>query len=185
MRHDAPALIRRAGAADAEQLGVVAPAAYAEAYDYLWNDAQAYGRHLQSFGKMAFIDGLAHSDTSIWVAEIRRTIIGFATLIMGSPDPINGCPAGAELRRLYLLGPARGCGLGRDLLAVVEAYAHAHGAHHIWLDVMDSAPWAIHAYLAWGFKTIGSSRFPNGVRPELETLLVLQKATDVPSHKGR
>jgi diamine N-acetyltransferase len=45
------ATVRRATAEDAYVLGVVGPAAYAEAYAYLWDRADAYSEQLQSFGR--------------------------------------------------------------------------------------------------------------------------------------
>jgi diamine N-acetyltransferase len=42
------ATVRRATAQDAEVLGIIGPAAYAEAYGYLWDRPDAYSDHLHS-----------------------------------------------------------------------------------------------------------------------------------------
>jgi hypothetical protein len=57
------ARVRRATAEDAYVLGVIGPAAYAEAYACLWDRADAYSEQLQSFGSRAFEALFARSDT--------------------------------------------------------------------------------------------------------------------------
>lgn len=51
--------------------------------------------------------------------------------------------------------------------------ATAHGASHLWLDVMASAEWARRAYAGWGFREIGTARFEKGVREELADMVVM------------
>lgn len=46
--------IRRAIVTDANALGVVGPAAYAQAYEYLWHDPAALAAHVESFSVEAF-----------------------------------------------------------------------------------------------------------------------------------
>ena len=48
------ATVRRATAEDVEALGIVASAAYAETYSYLWDNPVAYTEQLQTFGSRAF-----------------------------------------------------------------------------------------------------------------------------------
>jgi hypothetical protein len=47
------ATIRRATAKDAEVLGIIGPAAYAEVYGYLWDCPDAYSDQLRTFGPQA------------------------------------------------------------------------------------------------------------------------------------
>jgi len=47
------AIVRRAIAEDAEVLGIIGPAAYAEAYGYLWDRPDAYSEQLRTFGARA------------------------------------------------------------------------------------------------------------------------------------
>src|SRR5215469_3882742 len=44
------AIIRRATLEDAEVLGIIGPAAYAEGYGYLWDRPDAYSDQLRTFG---------------------------------------------------------------------------------------------------------------------------------------
>ncbi len=167
------ATVRLATAADLDQLGVVGPAAYAEAYAYLWADPGAYARQLATFGRAAFAEFLVWPEARVWVAEAEGAVVGFLTLVLGSPDPVEGRPGGAEVPRICLLGPARRLGLGRRLLDAAEAQATREGASHLWLDAMASADWARRAYTSWGFRQIGVARFDKGVRDELSDMVVM------------
>jgi GNAT superfamily N-acetyltransferase len=167
--------IRRAGPADAATLGTIAPAAYAEAYAHIFADPAAYARRLADFGAEAFARLLARPDARVWCAELDSEVVGFLTLLLGVPDPIDQLPNAAEIPRIYLLGPTRGMGIGAHLLAAAEAEARANGTTTLWLDAMESAPWAWRTYQRWGFEPVGTIRFDQPVKPGLETLIVLRK----------
>ncbi|MCA3567067.1 GNAT family N-acetyltransferase [Bradyrhizobium sp.] len=178
MAVSATATIRPAGADDCDQLGVIGPAAYAEAYCYLWSDPAAYAVQLTTFGRDAFALLHARPDARIWVAEVGGRIVGFLSMILGSRDPVLGRPGGAELPRIYLLGPVRGAGLGRRLLEAAIATARGEGASHVWLDVMATADWARRSYAVWGFREIGADRFEKGVRNGMDEMIVMMKDID-------
>ena len=167
--------IRRATPADVETLGVVAPAACAEAYGGYWLNAAAFARHLATFGPGPFAEALARTDTRLWVAETDGAIVGFATLILDTVDPIRRRAGGALLSRLYLLGPARARGLGRRLFEVAVEAAGRHGARYVWLESMAAAEEALGAYANWGFREIGRTRFETPVRPELDGMIVMAR----------
>jgi diamine N-acetyltransferase len=168
-------IVRPAERSDLAALGVVGPAAYAEAYAYLFPSPAAYARRLATFGEAAFLDLLDRPDARVWVAESEGCVVGFLTMVVGSRDPIQQRPNGAEVPRIYLLGPARGAGLGRALLEAAIAEARREGASHVWLDAMASADWAWRTYVKWGFRKIGAVRFDGGASEELSDMVVLLK----------
>jgi ribosomal protein S18 acetylase RimI-like enzyme len=157
--------VRRATAEDAGVLGVIGPAAYAEAYGYLWDRPDAYAEQLQTFGSDAFKRLLRRPDARVWVSETGGTVVGFLSMIIGSIDPAEHRPGGAELPRIYILGPAQRIGLGRLLLDAAIRQAAIEGLSHVWLDAMSSADQARRAYLRWGFCEIGSSVFESRFGP--------------------
>jgi GNAT superfamily N-acetyltransferase len=115
------ATIRRATAEDAEVLGIIGPAAYAEAYGYLWDRTDAYSDQLRTFGARAFASLLAEPDARLWIGEAEGTALGFLSMIVGSVDPIERRSGGALIQRIYIIGPAQRMGLGRLLLdAAIE-----------------------------------------------------------------
>lgn len=166
-------VIRRADLTDADDLGVIGPASYLAAYDYLWDDPAALLRHLRTFNAQAFREVIRRSDARVWVAEFDGSVAGFLTMFVNSRDPVLAKPHGAEIPRIYLLPMARGQGLGRRLFESAVDQARSEGMDHVWLDVMASADWAIGAYQRWGFCPIGTDRFEKGVKPELADMIVL------------
>ena len=84
-----PPIVRRATAEDAEVLGIIGPAAYAEAYGYLWDRADAYSDQLRTFGVRAFEALLARPEARLWIGEVRRAVVGFLSMIVGSVDPLT------------------------------------------------------------------------------------------------
>lgn len=167
--------IRLATAADAKILGTIGPAIYAENYGDMWSNARNYAQFLDSFGTAAFSDFMRRPDAKIWVALESDIVIGFLSLILGSPDPITGRTSGAEVPRIYLLSPSRGRGLGKLLLREAESFAGKLETEFLWLDAMKSAPWAWQTYLKWGFHKIGITEFTEGIGAEHKSMIVLKK----------
>jgi GNAT superfamily N-acetyltransferase len=129
-------IVRRATAVDAEVLGIIGPAAYAEAYGYLWDRPDAYSNQLRTFGRRAFESLLARPEARVWIGETGGAVVGFLSMIVGSVDPVEHRRGGAEIPRIYIIGPAQRTGLGRLLLDAAIEQAAAEGLSHVWLDVM-------------------------------------------------
>ncbi len=170
--------LRRATAADVEELGYVGPAAYAAEYAYFWDDSVALARHLATFSSDAFSRLIERPQVSVWVAEIDETIVGFLTMIVGSADPIQSRAGGAEIPRIYLLPGVKGHGIGYKLLECAIAHARKDDIRYVWLDVMASARQARSAYIRWGFVELGPTRFSKPVKAELADMIVLAKQLD-------
>jgi len=68
-------------------------------------------------------------DGQIWALEQAGVVVGMVALKPSGPGLV-------ELKKLYLLPPARGLGLGRTLVEHVEREARALGARrvHLWSD---------------------------------------------------
>jgi ribosomal protein S18 acetylase RimI-like enzyme len=170
-----PPIVRRATVEDAEVLGIIGPAAYAEAYGHLWDRSDAYYDQLRTFGVRAFEALLARPEARLWIGEVRGTAVGFLSMIVCSVDPIEHRPGGAEIPRIYIIGPAQRTSLGRFLLDAAIEQAATEGLSHVWLDVMASATAARRAYAKWGFREIGTRRFERPVKAGLSDMVVLMK----------
>lgn len=167
--------IRLAVLTDAEQIGIIGPAIYAESYSHMWDDAEAFAKQLSTFGSTTMRQFMARKDTAVYVLEYGAQIVGFSTLVIGSPDPIQGRIDGGEVPRIYLVSPARGRGLAKELLNAMESHAQSKGANHLWLDAMLKAPWAWRTYRKWGFAQIGESKFHKGVKDGFDEMVVLRR----------
>src|SRR5215472_16945574 len=169
-----PPIVRRATVEDAEVLGIIGPAAYAEAYGHLWDRSDAYSDQLRTFGVRAFEALLARPEARLWIGEVQGTVVGFLSMIVGSVDPVERRGGGAEIPRIYIIGPQR-TGLGRLLLDAAIEQAATEDLSHVWLDVMASAIAARRAYAKWGFREIGGHRFQKPVRVGQSDMVVLLK----------
>jgi len=158
-------VISRATAADAADLGIIGPAAYAAAYHDDWDDAVGFFHQIKTFGPEAMAAALERPDARIWIARQESAGLGFLSMFVGSLEPINQRPGGAEIPRIYLLPGARRGGIGKKLLEAAEAQAKSEGCDYVWLDVMEHAEWARAAYERWGFTDIGGKTFSGGLRP--------------------
>ena len=123
--------IRRATPSDIPTLGLIGPAAYAEAYGDWWQTPAAYFAYLEGFGAAAFEAFFALPVARVWMAEIDGAPVGFLTMRLDTPDPISGEAGGAEVGKIYMLGSVRGAGVGRALLDVAEAEARGAGAAYL------------------------------------------------------
>jgi diamine N-acetyltransferase len=167
--------IRRATSSDIPMLGLIGPAAYAEAYGDWWETPAAYYTYLQGFGAAAFAAFFALPEARVWVAEVDGAPVGFLTMRLNTPDPISGEAGGAGLGKIYMLGSVRGAGVGRALFEAAGAEARAAGAAYLWLDSMARAEWAWRAYERWGFVRIGEIVLDNGLKADRTTLLVMKR----------
>lgn len=168
-------VIRRAKPADAEAMGFVGPAAYAIAYAYMWDDSAAFARQLATFSAAACRDFLARPDARAWVAEIDGDVVGFLTMVLNSPNPVDAAASGAEFPRIYLLPGSGRLGLGRQLMDAAVAAARAEGQQHVWLAVKGSADSAHAAYLKWGFSLHGVVNTKKPVKAGYEALRIMIK----------
>ena len=169
-------VLSRATEADAAEIGVIGPAAYAVHYFEDWtNDPAAFARQLATFSPDAVRETLQRPEARLWIARADGVGIGFLIMIVGALEPIANTPNGAELPRIYLLSGATGGGVGRKLLAAAEAQAKAEGLAYLWLDVMEHANWARAAYARWGFIDIGAQAFHRTLNGGRGGMRVLRK----------
>ncbi len=170
--------IRAATQDDAPTLGIIAPAAYAASYAYLWDDGAAFVEQLKSFGPDVFRDQIADPQFGVWLAEIDGQTVGFLTMKFDSPEPVSKRAGGAEIPRIYFLPHGTGRGLAKLLYDEAETAARARDVPYIWLDAMASADWAQRVYKKWGFSEIGRDRFRKKVKEDERDMIVMIKRLD-------
>ena len=87
-----------------------------------------------------------------WVIELDGKLVGTAAFF-----PLHGRPEVAEIRKMYLLPPARGKGLGRWLLELLEERARECGFHYARLETAAVLKEAIALYESAGYTTAPDS----------------------------
>jgi len=83
-----------------------------------------------------------------YVAEFEKQIIGGAGIFPSPGLPQDTC----ELVKMYLLPPARGMGLGRNLIQKCIDYAASAGYQQIYLESMPELKKALTIYEKFGFE---------------------------------
>lgn len=96
-----------------------------------------------------FADALA-SGNSAWVVRDEGVLLGYCVVMM-TPDD-------AHLLNISVAASAQRQGVGRGLLAWVDAQAAAHGAPSVLLEVRVSNERAIRIYERAGYRRIGQRR---------------------------
>jgi DNA-binding MarR family transcriptional regulator/RimJ/RimL family protein N-acetyltransferase len=83
------------------------------------------------------------------VATLHSDPVGCCALKFHGDDP-------AEVKRMWVAAAVRGLGLGRRLLAEVEAHANQHGVRTLHLDTNRSLTEAIAMYRAAGYREVAA-----------------------------
>lgn len=104
-----------------------------------------------------------------WVADDGGEIRGFATC------EYEAWHARLVLWFLYIAPEYRRRGVGRALLAEVEAYGRSSGASHVWLETSNVNVPGVAAYERMGYSLCGADRLYYGEYMPGETALYLAK----------
>ena len=93
--------------------------------------------------------GLFQKKRSIYyVAELNNQIVGGAGIYPSDGLPTDTC----ELVKMYLLPPARGIGLGKELIIRSLSFAKQAGYQKVYLETMPELKQALSVYEKFGFK---------------------------------
>ncbi|NYZ16965.1 GNAT family N-acetyltransferase [Azospirillum sp. RWY-5-1] len=114
---------------------------------------------------LADIDALAGTNMRFLLARKDGEAVGCVALRV-DPDGYG------EIKRMYVRPDQRGNGLGRHLLARLEAEAHAAGLRAIRLETGHRQPEAVSLYRRYGF----TDRGPFADYPDIPSSLFLEKA---------
>ena len=155
--------LRRATAADAPAVAMVAAASFLETFAGILpgDDIVAHCTHNSSVAKFA---GWADDPMSIVTLATHPqgdAPVGYTLLT--TPDlPVTPLPDDIELRRIYALSMTRGSGLGHRLMAQAIADAANLGGKRLLLGVLGTNRVARAFYEREGFVLAGTRRFNVG-----------------------
>ncbi len=82
-----------------------------------------------------------------WVIERQNELVGTAAYY-----PIDRGKNSVEIRKMYLLPQARGCGLGKYLLQQLEAAIISRGFEQIWIETASVLAEAVKLYERYGYE---------------------------------
>ena len=155
--------IRACGPADAPALALVAQATTLETYPHVLplSDMLAHTEH--EHGRARYAEHLADPAYRIWIAELAETRSPVGYVVLCPPDvPLPTGPDDLEVKRIYVLGPFKGSGLGARLMATALEAARSAGASRVLLCVHHANRAAQAFYARQGFTQAGVRKFRVG-----------------------
>lgn len=152
--------LRRAGAADADALAMVAAASFLETFAGVLAGPDII-RHCAANSAPAKFATWANDPASVvTLAEHPDGAAPVGYTVLTSPDlPIPPGPGDIELRRIYALSITRGTGLGAALMARAITDARALGMTRMLLGVLGRNHRARAFYERQSFTLVGERRF--------------------------
>ena len=155
--------VRAARREDADALALVAGATFLETYAGIVPAGDIVAHVAEKCSAAFFRDWIARDDHHVAIAEHDEgdAPIGFTALT--PPDlPIALQAGDVELRRIYVLAPAHGTGLGHRLMNRAVEDARALGGTRLVLGVHGGNSHAHRFYERQGFALAGTRRFRVG-----------------------
>ncbi len=158
--------IRRAVAADAETLSVLADRLFVQAFveelgvPYPEADLQAFLQ--QANGPAVMARRLDDPLTALWIAEWGGEAVGYAQAGPADATLPQMSPADGMLDRLYLAPGWRGRGVAGTMMDRALAWLEDNYSARPWLVVFQPNLRAQRFYARYGFEVVGECEYPVG-----------------------
>ncbi|MEM9648253.1 MAG: GNAT family N-acetyltransferase [Bacteroidota bacterium] len=148
---------------------------YREHYLHLWENQDPTPYISLSFTEEVVKADMANPNLRHFLVKTDESVAGIVKLVLDSPLDEHSSEQSLLAQKIYLLKVYSGQGLGKKVLAQIEAYAKALGKEILWLDTMQKGG-PIQFYLKNGFRIKKESELtlPHAV-PEEKPMWVLTK----------
>ena len=156
------AVIRPAGAADAETLALVGQATFLDTYAGVIDGANIVAHCRDQHGPAVYQRWLRAPSADLWLAESGTAPIGYAVLDTSTLPVADPSADDLELKRIYVLSRFQGQGVGAALMEAALGAARRRGAARLLLGVYALNVTAIGFYERMGFQPAGRRRFQVG-----------------------
>lgn len=113
----------------------------------------------EKYSLPAMQQDLADTANIYHILFYKQQPVGFSKIIFDAAHPAISTPQVTKLERLYLLQQFIGLQLGHSLISFNIDLARNSGQQGVWLYVWQGNERAIHFYLKYGFRIIGSVDF--------------------------
>jgi ribosomal protein S18 acetylase RimI-like enzyme len=181
-----PIEIRPCRPDDAAALSLVGQATTLETYPEILPLADMLAHAEHEHGRARYAGWLADPAYRIWIAELEATRSPVGYLVLCPPDlPVPTGPGDLEVRRIYVLGPYKGAGLGARLMATAFDAARAAGARRLFLGVNGANRAAQAFYARQGFVQAGVRRFKVGASTHDDLVLARTLSATASSSASR
>ncbi len=156
--------IRRCVVGDEEALSLIGRATFLETFAGVLGGRDIIAHCATSHTAETYRCWLADPSYQLWIAEINpgNAPVGFVVVAPAQlplPD-ISGLDL--EIKRLYLLHPFQGGGMGKRMISAAKEHAHSCQANRLLLGVYAHNESAISFYERAGFQKLGERKFNVG-----------------------
>ncbi len=156
--------IRTCNTGDETVLSLLGQATFLESFAGMADGQDILSHCAHQHSPTVYRSWLDDGETKIWTAEIPPGNAPVGYLVLTSPDlPIADPQVNdLEIKRIYLLHPFQGSGIGRRLMAEAMAFARTRGCRRLLLGVHSRNTGAIAFYEKLGFEKVGTRKFQVG-----------------------
>ena len=154
--------LRRAVAADAPSLAVLAERTFRDAFGARNSPANMDLHCARMFGSEIQQREIEDPGLITSIAESGQRMTGFSQLRPAHAHPSVAASRPAELKRLYVIAESHGRGVGRQLLQDALDTAAREGCDVLWLGVWEHNPKAMAFYRKFGLEVVGTHAFMLG-----------------------
>jgi ribosomal protein S18 acetylase RimI-like enzyme len=157
-------LLKRATAADAAALSLVASACFLETFAGILQGADIVAHCARANSPDSFGNWSTDTGSRVVIAEITNGAAPIGYSVLTTPDlpAVDTSPADIELRRIYTLSRAHGTGLGPALMAQALLDARTMGRERMLLGVYAGNERARAFYQKQGFTEVGERQYQVG-----------------------
>lgn len=153
-------MLRRATAADADALALVAAATLLDTFAGILSGADLVAHCARHNTPAKFAAWADDPESVVTLAETANGGAPIGYSVLTAPDlPIAIAPGDIELRRIYTLSRLHGSGLGPELMERALADARALGKTRVLLGVYGGNARARAFYERQGFTVVGARQF--------------------------
>jgi diamine N-acetyltransferase len=164
-------LIRRATPADAEALAKIGALTFTETFAHLYPPQDLAAFLAEAYGLEQTRANLADPEKAAWLVEADGEVVGYAEAGPCGLPHAEVTPACGELKRIYLLKPAQGGGMGARLFDTTIAWLQSAGPRDVWIGVWSENHGAQRFYARRGFEKVGEYGFRVGGTVDHEFIL--------------
>ncbi len=168
--------IRRCTIGDETALSLLGQATFLESFAGMLDGNDILAHCANQHSVSVYLGWLEQNAYGVWIAEIQPGNAPIGYLVISPPNlPIADPQADdLEIKRIYLLSPFQGTGIGKRLMLEALDYAKHHNSRRLLLGVHSRNTNAIAFYQKLGYKIVGERKFKVGHHEYNDLVLALE-----------
>ena len=165
--------IREAGSGDEARLALVGKATFLESYAQLLPAEDILAHTERHHAPGVYGEWLSDPRFRLWLVEAGPGKAPVGYLVLSPPDlPMSDLSSkDLEIRRIYILHPFQGQGIGRELMERATQYSRSAGFKRMLLGVYSRNADALAFYERIGFHPVGERYFRVGANEYFDHIL--------------